>query len=369
MIKRDPLIDVLRGIAIFLVVMAHSWFLNFPGDLFIDQFHMALFMAISGYLFKIERVDSVEKLKLYFIKKVKTLYLPYVLANSFFILLNNFFVKIHFLCTDAKLMDSFQPGIGPDAILSPVETLKQIGLCALFIGYSPRFGGATWFLRCLFMLSIVYGAVSYLLIKFKKSQNIQLIIGFVMLFVWAFNASRNFILIGSVVQLLLYYYAFAIGQLVFRKSFLSRVSVINWLAIIAVSGVIVYLNMTYGGLIDKYLPFMPIEVVTVIRTVVNCICGWCMMYGLANILARFKISRLFILFGESTLEIMLLHFLAFKFVTAFIVGVRHLPYYYMAATPTLAKTGPVFGIMYWMLAMVLPTIIHFLIYRKKYVHE
>lgn len=70
--KRDATIDIMKGILILLVVMAHA---QGPGHRLIYLFHMAAFFMISGYLF----TDSYEINITQLVKrKIVSLYLPYV---------------------------------------------------------------------------------------------------------------------------------------------------------------------------------------------------------------------------------------------------------------------------------------------------
>lgn len=81
--QRDPVIDSMRGIGIVLMVLGHS---GFRGTDFIYLFHMALFFMLSGWLFSL-RGGPVHFIK----RKAVTLWLPFVLANTAFTVLNNLF--------------------------------------------------------------------------------------------------------------------------------------------------------------------------------------------------------------------------------------------------------------------------------------
>lgn len=73
MSKRIQWIDNLKGFSILLVLLGHS-FISEDLYRFIYTFHMPLFFAISGYLFK---NDSLENTKEYVNKKAKSLLVPY----------------------------------------------------------------------------------------------------------------------------------------------------------------------------------------------------------------------------------------------------------------------------------------------------
>jgi len=80
--KRFEILDIAKGIGIFLVVFAH---VNYTPFLlaYIYSFHMPIFFVFSGMLFNRDKYDNF----LCFLKRrIKTLIYPYLL---FYILLNS----------------------------------------------------------------------------------------------------------------------------------------------------------------------------------------------------------------------------------------------------------------------------------------
>ncbi|MCU6733087.1 acyltransferase family protein [Diplocloster agilis] len=83
-------ISIAKGIGILLVVLGHctAW-IYLKRSIYL--FHMPLFFFISGYLFK---DYSVNDLSGYVIRKLKTLYLPFVGCNLFALLFHQLFCSI-----------------------------------------------------------------------------------------------------------------------------------------------------------------------------------------------------------------------------------------------------------------------------------
>lgn len=75
---RDKSIDILKGIAMILVVYGHTW--PFCRN-FIYLFHMAVFMMASGYCYR-TRIDVLSTWEKYIIRKLKGLYIPFVVCNG-----------------------------------------------------------------------------------------------------------------------------------------------------------------------------------------------------------------------------------------------------------------------------------------------
>ena len=94
MTKRNSLIDILKGIAMLLVIIGHSiQYANgkeyFDNELFYDNwffkiiytFHMPLFMLISGYLMGFSRKSFLQGLQ----NKIKTIVIPTVTFSILFL--------------------------------------------------------------------------------------------------------------------------------------------------------------------------------------------------------------------------------------------------------------------------------------------
>ena len=142
--QRDPVIDSMRGIGIVLMVLGHS---GFRGTDFIYLFHMALFFMLSGWLFSL-RGGPVHFIK----RKAVTLWLPFVLANTAFTVLNNLFLKLNILTSDERILQV--PG---NAVTTPVTVKDVIGRTVHWCVFDggTQLGGAMWFIQALFQVSIL----------------------------------------------------------------------------------------------------------------------------------------------------------------------------------------------------------------------
>ena len=157
--QRDPVLDSMRGIGIVLMVLGHA---GFPGSGFIYLFHMALFFMLSGWFFSPHISESVHGLGRFARRKLVTLWLPFVAANTVYTLLTNLFLKINILTGDERILAL--PG---NTVTTPVTIKDIIGRTVhwcLFDG-GTQLGGAMWFIQALFQLSLLYAAVEFLLKK------------------------------------------------------------------------------------------------------------------------------------------------------------------------------------------------------------
>lgn len=130
--KRLEWMDVAKGIGIFLVVYAHA---KAPFNQHIYLFHMPLFFLLSGYLYR-----SKGTFWQYFLKKFKSLYIPFVGWN--------------FVIIGTRLVSWLLRGQLTWSRVS--NQLKLCGRVLLAIDKEGDYLGAIWFLGSLFLVSLVY---------------------------------------------------------------------------------------------------------------------------------------------------------------------------------------------------------------------
>lgn len=163
--QRNSSVDNLKGLLIVLVVLGHTYNPYFKD--FVYLFHVGVFFILSGYCFSHRYTDSFAGLKELFVKRIKSLWIPYVAYNFIFLLLQNLFIKIGFLTTNPSYFD-YNPMLS-DGFCQPL-TLKT-GIIAfiksLFFINSRPFAGGLWFLGGLFYVTLGYAVIQLILKKLK----------------------------------------------------------------------------------------------------------------------------------------------------------------------------------------------------------
>lgn len=154
---RDLSIDILKGIGIILVVIGHAgcpqWLRNI-----IFSFHMPLFFIASGFFFNDSYLDD----KTQFIKRrIKRLYIPFVKWSLIFLLLHNLFFFIGIL--------NDQYG-NQNGLVSSQYSIKEIlqhafNIVTRMCDYEIFTLGAYWFMRALFVGSIMLCVFSWIIRK------------------------------------------------------------------------------------------------------------------------------------------------------------------------------------------------------------
>lgn len=93
---KDNSVSIAKGIAIILMVLAHTRFSEY-GNYWINMFHMPLFFFFAGYCFKDKYLEIPSD---FVIKRFKGLYKPFVKWGLIFLVLHNLFSISTFTMTN-----------------------------------------------------------------------------------------------------------------------------------------------------------------------------------------------------------------------------------------------------------------------------
>ena len=178
--KRLEYVDIMRGIAITLVVAGHViQFNGIPTNNstfeFIYSFHMPLFFAISGYIIqKVTKIESWQQYGKFLKKKIIAIAVPFLVWT---LLIDNFFLK----------EDWYIPNVE--------QVMHKLQYPML------------WYLKSLFFLLVAFGAYDFVQnrLKFKTSLRIISSYAIFMLLI------SVFIVLGIEEKNLLMYSFFFIG--------------------------------------------------------------------------------------------------------------------------------------------------------------
>ena len=306
-------LDILKGICIILVVIGHS------GSIFthyIYLFHVGVFFIASGYVYK--QVRTWGELKRYVLKRVKRLYLPYVGCNLFFLIINNWLVSCNIYDTTKYI--SFKA--------LPVHIIKI--LCMI---ENSELLGAAWFLRVLFLLSVIYSFFDFCIDKLFDSKNVfcgQLIMSIALhtigyLF-WKYDiiggTIGTYFIIFTTIYILYFIGTNIRGKMGFVKD--SKIAVIC--AIVASLLLLIigrYETLEIGRAYGVFGIF-----------IVSVCMGWMFLWAISFIIKQSKrVANFFRYLGRKTIYILLFHFVGFKFVIFMQIKMLEKPISYLASFP------------------------------------
>lgn len=163
--ERDNTIDILKGIGILLVVIGHSGCPQLLSDI-IYSFHMPLFFIASGWFFSDKCLSNK---KLFFEKKVRNLYLPFVKWSVIFLLLHNVLFYLGVINSEYGTITG-----ETNELLSIKDIILHLfGITLQMRGYDGLLG-AYWFIRALFVGLLVLCYCSWLVNKLVHNTKVSI---------------------------------------------------------------------------------------------------------------------------------------------------------------------------------------------------
>ncbi|MGN8626705.1 DUF5722 domain-containing protein [Bulleidia sp. HCP3S3_F2] len=317
---RNKRLDIIKALGILLVTLGHTGIE--PASSFVNLFHVGVFFAISGILFKENYTDSFSNLLDCILKKIKTLYIPFVLYNIVFLFFRNSFILL---------------GILEGTMLTYREILVQISKI-LTMTAGEQLLGPCWFIRALFLLEISFSVIDFIskLIFKKYSRQIRVIISIILLIFgylinvkspllpsWLLSNPLNVGTVFSSWSIFVFghelYYCYKNNFEVFKdkinykySDFFSAGICFFLLIILNSFGKVSYADNMYPN---------------ILFFLVACFLGFGFLYGIAGIILKLncKLTVFFVWLGRVTLEVLLMHLSGFKLVTVLYAQLRGLP--------------------------------------------
>lgn len=316
---RDVSIDVIRGIAIILVIYAHSW--PFCKN-FLRLFNLPIFMVVSGYCFK-NRIRSWADWRHYMARKVRTLYVPCAVYNGVFVLLGGLFLRLGIYTDDPAFLKVTQDWPVPQQLYtlhSASDVLRKF-LRVILLTDTTQPGTGTWFLITLFAICAFHGAFCVLTAKQSKTAKQITLAG---LFLLTALLAQFVTLSMTYTTCTFYCYLAYITGIVLRDLDLKVLE----RPLFACLSFLVLVNMArfiYLDIATAQVPGVPLYLLGIL-------CGWWMLKPAADLIARQEhLCRVLSYVGRNTVPIVCLHILCFKLVTLLYISTRHLPGYYLAS--------------------------------------
>lgn len=349
--KRNNTVDLIKGLGIFCVVLAHS---GFPLSDAVYLFHMPIFLMASGYCFRQKHAESPSALGAYIGKKVKSLYVPYVIFNAIFILFYNALISWNIYTDNAQFSSPVQRKTW-------WQLWSALNNCLHFNpGGTQQLCGADWFVIILFYITVLFAVACWFTRIFKNKTVQNVLLGgsaVAALFVGCLLQKKRIFLDGywspAVTGYALYVLGFFLSKL--PASSLERVMAkLKWP--FAVLGAAFFLVATRYGSISLNVNHFTDPLFLVVCSLV----GWFWLYALADIMkASNLLNRIFSCLSKSSLFILFLHFLGFKLVTAIQLAVYNEPGYLLASFPVLHTEG-LWWIAYTAVGLLFPVAVKLL---------
>jgi fucose 4-O-acetylase-like acetyltransferase len=357
--QRSVLIDIARGIGIFFVVLGHS---GFPYTRVLYLFHVSLFFVISGFLHNLEYSSSVESLRTLLWKRVKSLYFPYVLVNILFIVYNNLGLKTSFFTSESFVLAA--PGASSDSVMhlySTHEIIIRIIKVLLFSG-GEVYAGATWFLRILFIVNILYAIIEFILRKLRRDlRSIVMVLVSLLFVVAGYHLSTNGIRLWlGFPTVLSCFWMFGYGGF-FRRILLKFINnfklrrtgtTVFWSIIALVSfGLLLIIGRnSYISLGNNLYP--SIQVLFSVT-----ILGFMFVYAVSWLLEGSIFGNWIAALGKRSMAVLCLHFLSMRLANEVVVLMESFPAYYRYSFPVISTKS--YWLLYTIVGIIIPLLFSF----------
>jgi len=293
---RDNMVTIAKAIGILCVVLAHC-----TGGMMITKvfytFHMPLFFLLSGYCFKEKYLDDA---KAFVMRKIKGIYVPFVLYSLVFLALHNLFCDWHIYTQD------WYYGWKDYAWVAGKIVTRMSGEGGML--------GIFWFLKELFWGNLFFFGVLKIC-RGKKWMTVGILAAITLLFVVTGWRVPYF----SIAQTSFYAAMFiALGYA--GREFVNKLFH-WWIYVVAVILIGIYVY------IGRNIDIKAQDIITILPYTLTAIGGTLCILGFSKWLSanRGGQSAVLLFAGNHTLEIMALHFIKFKLVSLGIIGLYGLP--------------------------------------------
>ena len=323
---RDPYVDIIKGFGIFTVVTLHSTI--FVQE--INYFNLQLFFFVSGFLLNPNKCVDFGN---FFLRKLKTLWKPFVMYNVLFFILHDFFLYINWIITE-PMPQSLTLDV---QMVAPYIDLISFFHCVannIFLGQVAPMCGATWFMAPFTINILLFAFLVHISNGKAKFLLPLLTLGFFIVGTEIVKHKPGLVLYADMAMMLLplTLAGFYTKKICNRKNILlsdlittykmpSAIGLIVSVAVFAyleINEVIIYLPR-YG--IGHWFIFT-----------LAAFAGLCISMFMAKIVLMIEpLKKFFTLIGEESFHIMSLHFLGFKILNTIIVLLYDLDSRFMSA--------------------------------------
>ena len=288
-------VSMAKGVAIILMVLAHTDFSDF-GERIIYMFHMPLFFFLSGYCFKTSYLNSF---KSFAIKRIKGAYLPYVKWGIVFLLFHNLLLKLHIY--------DVEYGVNMYGLRDIV--IKFIKILCSMTNADPLLGGY-WFLHSYFVASFIF----FLIVYISRNNIYKMIVGGALLMILCLFSSVSKISIpGYIGYREIFATLFMVAGHIYKESgfnFENKPKIVLPVTLL----IVIVGALLWPGNMLSILPYR------IIPYCLSAIAGSIMVMSFCHLLLKSAyVETIFTYLGNRTLSILTWHFLSFKVVSLLII--------------------------------------------------
>jgi fucose 4-O-acetylase-like acetyltransferase len=317
--ERDVYWDIVKGIGISVIVLAHSGWTNNVVMQDVSYFDLALFFFVSGYLFK-EKYSSDPYT--YIGRKIRNLWWPYMQYVVVFILLHNVFLKLNIYSSLVGI-----PGIITTLPYTFLGTVASLSTALLQTAQSELMAGAMWFIMPLFVIMSIFSVIKNISYRLPLPSILkELLVLFLVVFVSGLGVLHLKRSITLPWRTDVAFYAAPIVYLGYlaRKYWNKAIFHISFVVLAVLLFIFCFKQ-------NAYIAYFPGGIGKWPLTYLASISGIYIVLYMAKQISKISfLAKGISYLGKSSFHIMALHFLSFKIVNLIDVLVHHKPMYNIA---------------------------------------
>ena len=309
----------------------------------------------SGYCYR-ARISYFSSWKKYIIRKVKELYIPFVVCNGTIVLFANVFLSIGIYSNNPELLTISASWPVQQTLVQPLEPIllaKKITAVFMFYGVT-QLGTATWFLTSLFEVLFFNSLVELVTSKdrYKFRRNALLALSGCMLFLCQYISDKDVISVGYAIKCFpACYISFILGRVVKEikwKHLYSWWSGLLAFIILSIFSLYFHIEVSAG------------KVENVPIFLIASLCGWICLRTFSSLIfkAGLVTSKILQYIGRHTMPILCLHILSFKAISLLYIFCMRKPIVYLAAWHIILDTNEVWKLLYMVAGVAIPIILY-----------
>lgn len=333
---RDNSVSIAKGLAIILMVLGHAQCPELVNK-YLVMMRMPLFFFMSGYCFKTKYLDDARG---YLWKRVTGIYWPYLKWSLFFLLVHNICFHLNIYSDEY----GFEGRVS--SLYTPSDFIhRAVSITTKMMKHEQLVGGY-WFLKSLFVGSIIFYATMKLLKGHKVGMVLLLLLSLLLAYT---NWKIPYFHVGYC-EFLAAFYLYC-GHL--YKNYQLNWHHNTWLNIVFV--VIVGIGSVYWPASMLHLPY-----VKMLPYVVTSIMGLLVIFNISQHVSQCehsKIKQFLVYVGNYTFNVLTWHFLSMKLVSLMLIAIYDLPIKRLSEFPAIeeyARQG--WWVAYFIVGVAIPTI-------------
>lgn len=281
--ERTPLYDVAKGICIISVVLGHLGI----ATRFVYFYHLPVFFFISGLFLNAEKYSFKD----FLLKKIKSLYVPYVIISLLFAIIFDF---------------------------QNMKNIKYVLRIFLFDSKAP-FTGTFWFIPCLLINSTIAFITEKLTVKFDRKVRHGIYFG-----LFCFYVLMTFIFYKLDVHLYYNLHLIPWLQIIYILAFLFKYfhlqNILENKKVSIIIGISSFMLLILATLFTKLrIDIVQNQFMNSFLWVVFVFIGLCFVFGVSSLIQKLN---LFSLIGKHSFYIMCFHFVTFAFINVILSGFK-----------------------------------------------